>query len=102
VGEPERRFLLDIGHLDAPAAAVSDGLADLLMGITHHDADVLDAGGRQGLDPVKKNGLVCDRDELLRGGVRDGAKPGSASSGEDQPFHFSADYSSLATASDRE
>jgi hypothetical protein len=80
---PERGFLLDVGYRDPPAAAVAHGVADLLVGVAHHDPDLPDAGRRQGLDAIEEDGLVGDRDELLRRGVGDGAKPGSPSSGED-------------------
>ena len=83
MGEPERRLLLDIGHPHAPLAAVAHRITDLLVGVADHDADLADSGGGQGLDAVEENGLVGDRDELLGGGVGDGAEARSTTSGED-------------------
>src|SRR5439155_26606710 len=99
--QPERRLLLDVGDGDAEAAAVADRVLDLLTRIADDDADVADPRRSQGLDAIEEDGLVGDGNELLGGGERDGPQAGATAPGKDQPFHFSADYSSLGPETNR-
>ena len=88
VGEAGRRLLEDVGDLDAEARSVAGGGADLLAGLGRDDdADLLDARGRDRLDPVEEHGLVGDRDQLLGARVRDRAQPRALAAGEDQALH---------------
>ncbi len=89
VGEAARCVLLDVGDLHAELRTVADRGLDLVAGVAHgdHDRDVLDARRRELLDAVEDDGLVGDRDELLRARVRDRTKPGAGAAGEDQALH---------------
>ena len=87
VGQTAGRVLLDVRDLDAELRAVADRSPDLGAGLADDDADVLDAGRRELLDPVEDDRLVGDRHELLGARVRDRTKPRADAAGEDQPLH---------------
>src|SRR5262249_31096547 len=95
VRQTEGRFLFDVRDGDAEPAAVADSVLDLLAGVPDHDADLADPGGSKRFDTIEENRFVRDRNELLGRRERDGPEARATASGEDQSFHFSADYSSL-------
>ena len=51
VGQSERRFLREVGDLQPPPRAVADRSHDLVGGVAHDDADLLDAGVGDGFHP---------------------------------------------------
>ena len=87
VRQAEGRGLRDVGDAQAEAGPVTDGRLDLGTGVADDDPHVLDAGGPQRLEAVEQDGLVGDRDELLRGGVGDGAQACTRAAAQDEAFH---------------
>jgi len=58
VGQSQWLLLVNVGDLDAPASAPSDGGLDLLGSVTDDDADVSDASIADGLDELA-TGMSC-------------------------------------------
>jgi len=87
MSEAERRVLADVGDLSAPAGTVADRGDDLVGGVAHDDADLLDARLDHVLDAVEQDRLVRHRDQLLRAGVGDRPQPGTGAAGEDETLH---------------
>ena len=81
MGQPERRLLLQVGDLQVPRGAISDGRFDLGGGVADHYPDLLDPGRGDGLEAVEKDGLVGHRHQLLGPGVGDRPEPRPRSSG---------------------
>ena len=87
VREAGRPVLGDVGDRGAERGAVAGRLADLIAGLGRdHDADLGHARLDQRLDPVEEHGLVGDRHQLLRRGMRDRAQPRSRAAREDEAF----------------
>ena len=87
MGQPEGRFLLEVGDLQAPSRTVPHRRLDLRRRVPHDDADLLDTGGGDGLQPVEKDRLVGDGHQLLGAGVGDRPQPRPRASRKDQGFH---------------
>ncbi len=83
------RLLSDVGGLDAEAAAVLDGLHDLISRRpSHYQANILDACGGEGFQRVLDDGLVRHRQEMLGAGVRQGSHPRSEPRAQDHGLHL--------------
>ncbi len=87
MGQPERRFLGDVGDLGAEVAAVTEGGADLGTGCPGDDTDLLDAGGDHRLDAVEEDRLVGHRHQLLRPRVGDRSQARAFTASQDQRLH---------------
>ena len=84
MGDAQRRVLLDVGDVDAEAAAVADGRHHLLLRVADDDADVADAALDEVLDGVEEDRLVGDGHELLGAGVGEGTQAAALAAAEDQ------------------
>jgi len=87
VRESARLVLGDVLDARAEARAVAHRLADLVPGLWRdHDPDLTHASVDERLDPVEQHGLVGDRHELFRRGMRDRAQPRARPAGQNQPL----------------
>ena len=84
---PRGAGLREIGDLQAPRGAIPDRGLDLRRGVADHDADLFDTGIGDGLEPVKQDGLVGHRHQLLGPGVGDGAQTGPRPACQDERLH---------------
>src|SRR5205823_1027993 len=87
VRQPQRRLLADVGGLHPEGRAVPERRADLVLGVPDDDSDIGDSRVADGLDAVKENRLVRDRNELLGARVRDGAEPRALAAAQDEGLH---------------
>ncbi|MNX81683.1 hypothetical protein D3C86_1133780 [compost metagenome] len=87
MGQAQGSLLGDIGDLDAPGRAVPHRSSHLGPGIPDDDADLADPRIPHRLDGVEQDRLVGHGDQLLGGGVGDGAQPRPFPPTQDQPFH---------------
>ena len=87
VGQAERRLLADVRDAESPGRSVLDGRTDLARRVADHDADLPDAGVRDGLQGMEQDRRVRDGDELLGVRVRDRAEPRPLPSREDERLH---------------
>ena len=71
VRQAERRFLLDVGGMEAERGSVADCRLDRGSSISDDDAHVGNPRLGDRLKTVKQHRLVRDRQQLFRGGVRD-------------------------------
>ncbi|MNX65344.1 hypothetical protein D3C86_963990 [compost metagenome] len=87
MGKAQGGFLGEVGDLDAPSRAVSDCRPHLGAGVPDDDADLADPRIPHRLDGVEQDRLVGHGDQLLGGGMGDGAQPRPFPTAQDQPFH---------------
>jgi len=74
VRESERPPLHDVGDINAEPRAISQEFLDRFPAlVAEDDADFIDAGISEVLDPILEHGLVGDWDELFRPGMGGGA-----------------------------
>ena len=84
---PSGSPLRDVRDLDAEAGTVADRVADLVVALGHHHAELFDPCAGKLLDDVEDDGLVRDRHELLGARMRDRAQASAGTAGENQTFH---------------
>src|SRR6266704_2585819 len=95
MGDSLRCALYDVGDIDAPLRAVPQKFPDLPgLVVPEDDADVRDLRVAEILEAVEHVRLVCDRDQLLRAGVRERSESSTGSPCEDDPLHRVAFMSS--------
>ena len=70
MGQPIRAILGNIGQLDAPLAAIAQGLADFWLSMTNDNTNFIDICFVDGFDNADKDGLIGDRDELFCTSIR--------------------------------
>ena len=87
VRQTERPLLLDVGDEQPPRGAVADRGADLVAGLTDHDADLGDPGVADRLERVEQDRRAGDGDQLLRVRVRERTEARPLAAGQDQRAH---------------
>ena len=79
--------LRDVGELDIPFRAVSQGSPDFRRGVADDDANLAHAGFANGLDDADEDGLVGDGYELLGAGIGERVESRALAAAEDQSLH---------------
>ena len=74
MGQTERRFLLDVLDPQPELFPTAERLHDLVGGISDDDTDIFDPGVLHRLQPIEKNRLICDGDQLFCAGIRNRTK----------------------------